>query len=188
MCVFYGFKKMEKKWWVVIGVLVLIAGVIGTFSDSILKSPGSEDGAWPPKDESKSCRDDKDCNFFHEEEDAKCEDGMCTCKDEEYLFCVFEGCVDWRNDIDNCGGCYNRCDGLREGYICFEGRCTCPSDDLTYCDPWGCVDTTSDVFNCGGCNLKCPPSHICINSECFLRSQGIERAENEPDIEKGVGV
>jgi hypothetical protein len=77
-----------------------------------------------------------------------CSNGLCqpTCGGDQT--CCDKGCVDTRDDPDNCGGCGNACSA---GQMCCDG---------------GCVDTTSDPNNCGFCGSACAEGDVCENGLC----------------------
>lgn len=106
-----------------------------------------------------------------------CPDGADECGGD----CV--AIEQYQTDVDNCGGCRNRCrkapecqlpaciegacdstpDPARVGQPCghdggvcgADGTCACPPERPTACRR-GCVDTGSDPDNCGACDNRCP--------------------------------
>ncbi len=109
--------------------------------------------------------------------------GRCVCADgteECGGDCI--AAEQFQTDVDNCGGCKNRCKKAAEcqlpaciegvcggvpdesqigqscghsGGVCgADGSCACPPDQPTECRS-GCVDTTTDLNNCGACDNRC---------------------------------
>jgi hypothetical protein len=85
-------------------------------------------------------------------------------------------CVDTDTDMNNCGGCGNRCLPLG-GHVCDDGKCTCPPGAPTECDG-KCVNTGIDQGHCGGCGYSCRKGR-CLNGACVQ--------ENEPTPPQNSG-
>ena len=101
-------------------------------------------------------------------------------------------CVDTSSDVNNCGGCGNRC---KPGVVCQRGKCApshcaCKSDSdcpagssCTNCQckkgpcsggktacGGACVDLKSNNNHCGKCNLKCGGALQCTRGQCAPKS------------------
>jgi hypothetical protein len=73
-----------------------------------------------------------------------------------------EGCVDYLNDPNNCGGCGRSC---LEGECCSNGSCASLCGGGEWCTDT-CADTPNDDANCGGCNTICGDGTCCDGGAC----------------------
>lgn len=87
--------------------------------------------------------------------------GKCVCASDSTM--CGDQCVDTDTDMNNCGGCGNRCLPLG-GHVCDDGKCTCPPGQPTECSG-KCVNTDIDSTHCGGCGYSCRTGR-CLNGTC----------------------
>jgi hypothetical protein len=72
-------------------------------------------------------------------------------------------CVDYLNDVNNCGGC---------GVVCGDGTCCSNGSCASLCAPgheWcdgECADVQNDSNNCGGCGVICGDGTCCNEGSC----------------------
>lgn len=83
---------------------------------------------------------------------AACPSGETQCND---------ACVDLNADVNNCGRCGRRCNGVCQDGLC---RATCDAD-RTSCSG-ACIATTSNRRHCGACGNSCPPAQACDLGQC----------------------
>lgn len=129
---------MEKARWVVIGVLVLVVVVVGSYNYFMF-------GAFlGPIDNSDGCPGDWWCT-----DGGKCVNGICSCVHDEDNpdYCSAVGCVNHDTDNSHCGECDTICLG---GHTCQEGSCDC-SEGWDDCGTAFCFDLQNDPEHCGAC-------------------------------------
>lgn len=73
-------------------------------------------------------------------------------------------CVSTASDPQNCGKCFNSCQGgACQGGVCDDVP-ACPSG-LTSCSGQ-CVNTETDPAHCGTCSFQCQPGTSCSGGDC----------------------
>jgi hypothetical protein len=115
-----------------------------------------------------------------EKDEAFCVDIPIECKNNERANCLVtlpvragcQGskidcsgfCVDTSSDVNNCGGCGNKCPSSE---FCDSGVCTVPCLPPPYavCNNV-CVNLEIDDNNCGGCGIVCGDTEPCIEGVC----------------------
>ncbi|KAK3312129.1 hypothetical protein B0H66DRAFT_538424 [Apodospora peruviana] len=75
--------------------------------------------------------------------------------------CGKDDCVDLLTDWENCGSCYDECEGAVD---CNDGAC-CPESDPDSCGGV-CTNWDSDPENCGSCGNACEGDETCSNGMC----------------------
>jgi hypothetical protein len=94
----------------------------------------------------------------------ECVDGACACPIE--LEDCHGVCVDTDQDLLNCGGCDQPCDGQCDGGVCLGGAC---GGDETLCFGTTCANLEEDPDNCGRCGTVCPGG-ACFEGHCGDRN------------------
>jgi len=158
---------MEKAWWVVIGILVLAAVVIGIYNymtfGVLLR----------PADTENFCLDDSWCQGGGE-----CVDNSCSCAYDvgNPDYCSGVGCVNQDTDDSNCGDCGTSCFG---GHTCQEGSCAC-AEGWNDCGTAFCFDLDSDSEHCGECWNFCGLGIGCDEGVCVEGND--DRADSDVDV------
>ena len=73
----------------------------------------------------------------------------------------FGQCVDYNQDIFNCGGCGVICE---PGAGCIAGACLCPPGSVDCVD--ACANLLTSPTDCGACGINCGPGGVCVNGQC----------------------
>lgn len=94
------------------------------------------------------------------------------CLEPSQLYCVTtESCVNYLEDVNNCGSCGNAC---ATGEACNNGSCepVCGSPEAWMLCADGannpvCTSYTTDPSNCGGCGNVCAAGATCVSGACI---------------------
>jgi hypothetical protein len=100
------------------------------------------------------------------------------------LICCDNGCIDWRADAGNCGGCHVTCE-QGTAPACCNGACADLDNDPRNCGACGnscdvnsgcchgtCLDLRSDTGNCGACGRTCGTGEVCGGGNCYCSDCG----------------
>jgi len=90
-----------------------------------------------------------------------CMSGACGCADAAKDYCDGVGCVNLKNDANNCSACGDACGA---GLVCVNAACGCKAGDMM-CDNQ-CTAVNTDVDNCGGCGNQCDQGDVCQGGMC----------------------
>ncbi len=109
---------------------------------------------------------------------GSCAIGTCNSGRADCNRMLMDGCEVniTQGDINNCGGCGNRCNLLNATAVCMAGGCrvsTC-NTGFADCDGMpsnGCEQSVrSDNANCGACGNACTSGRSCTNGACVCPS------------------
>ena len=130
---------------------------------------------------------------------ARCVDGVCKAGSclPGYTNCDAGGAcgIQLATDINNCGGCGNRClitngGGMCAGGFCLIDTCNMGYQDCNKIDIDGCeVRIGDDAANCGGCGLACDlphvSKHLCAVGKCKISTCDEGYADCDGVVENG---
>jgi hypothetical protein len=97
-------------------------------------------------------------------------DGMMMMNCNQPLSLCNGACVNFTNDVNNCGSCGNACPNSEScsNSTCGTGAC---AGNQVKCNGV-CTDTSTDINNCGSCGNACLNNQTCVGGKCMGAMMG----------------